>query len=343
MAKKILTILALVISLYFPALIFAEIIVLKSGQSIEGKLIEKKDKYIKIDFQGVPLTYFFDEIDSIDGKKIQPPAKEQLKEPLKTVDEKILESKNADTLAEVNVYLNTGEVIKGKLTKKTNDIIVIEKQGNILTFNASEVAKIEEEGIIKPVLKSQKFPFSTAMITYKYSGARVGNAEAVVDVAGNRINLSGSTSVNFAGQIVLSKERKMYDGAAYYDFVLKDKIVIREEKKVDAFSVIFDEQALADYYVGEEKFLSKDCKVYKTPTGTFMFWKGIELREDIKNSPVGNYVKEAVDIRRDVPIPEDRFKVPSDVKVLTAEEAMQEIQKMFKDMGEKLKNTKPNK
>jgi len=53
--------------------VYAEIIVLKSGQSIEGKIIEKADKYITIDSHGVPLQYFFDEIESIDGvKEISP-------------------------------------------------------------------------------------------------------------------------------------------------------------------------------------------------------------------------------------------------------------------------------
>jgi len=70
MTKKRLIILSLAMSFCFPAFIFAETIVLKSGKTVEGKLIEKTDKYIKIDFMDVPLTYFFDEIESIDGKQV---------------------------------------------------------------------------------------------------------------------------------------------------------------------------------------------------------------------------------------------------------------------------------
>lgn len=58
-------------TLFFPAAIYAETIVLKSGKMVEGKLIEKTDKYLKIDFYGVPLTYYLDEIESIDGKPIK--------------------------------------------------------------------------------------------------------------------------------------------------------------------------------------------------------------------------------------------------------------------------------
>ncbi|MFA5199366.1 MAG: tetratricopeptide repeat protein [Candidatus Omnitrophota bacterium] len=51
-----------------PQISFSETILLKSGKTVEGKLVEKTDKYIKIDFYGVPVIYYFEEIASIDGK-----------------------------------------------------------------------------------------------------------------------------------------------------------------------------------------------------------------------------------------------------------------------------------
>lgn len=70
MNKKIALIVLLPVILLFSVVSYAETIKLKSGSSVEGKIIEKSDKYIKIDFQGVQLTYYFDEIESIDGNKI---------------------------------------------------------------------------------------------------------------------------------------------------------------------------------------------------------------------------------------------------------------------------------
>ena len=64
------------VSLSFLSLVFAETIVLKSGETVEGKKIEQTDNYIKIDFYGVPLTYFLDDIESIDGKKVMPPSEQ---------------------------------------------------------------------------------------------------------------------------------------------------------------------------------------------------------------------------------------------------------------------------
>lgn len=68
--KMAIIVLIIILSLCFPAFIFAETVVLKSGQTIEGKMIEQGDDYIKIDFYGVPITYWAKDIESIGGKKV---------------------------------------------------------------------------------------------------------------------------------------------------------------------------------------------------------------------------------------------------------------------------------
>lgn len=55
---------------------FAETILLKSGQKIEGKITERTDKYIKVNFADVTLTYFLDDIASIDAEKVEAPIKQ---------------------------------------------------------------------------------------------------------------------------------------------------------------------------------------------------------------------------------------------------------------------------
>lgn len=49
---------------------FAEIITLTSGQTIEAQIIERTDAYIKVTFQGIPLTYYKDEIAHIEGESM---------------------------------------------------------------------------------------------------------------------------------------------------------------------------------------------------------------------------------------------------------------------------------
>jgi hypothetical protein len=68
MEKKRLGILVLIMCLCFPVFIFAETIILKSGKTVEGKIIEKTDKYVKVDFYGVELTYWMNDIERIENE-----------------------------------------------------------------------------------------------------------------------------------------------------------------------------------------------------------------------------------------------------------------------------------
>ena len=52
--------------------ILADTLTLKSGQKIEGKIVEKTDQYVKIDFQGVVLEYLQEEVASIIGDSKRP-------------------------------------------------------------------------------------------------------------------------------------------------------------------------------------------------------------------------------------------------------------------------------
>ena len=69
MKNRIRVIVLLALCVCLSSVVFAETVVLKSGKIIEGKLLEETDKYIKIDFEGVTLTYFLDEIASIEKEK----------------------------------------------------------------------------------------------------------------------------------------------------------------------------------------------------------------------------------------------------------------------------------
>jgi len=57
--------------LFYALSVFAETIVLKSGKTVEGKITEKTSEKIKVDISGIPVTYYLDQIVSIDGKKIE--------------------------------------------------------------------------------------------------------------------------------------------------------------------------------------------------------------------------------------------------------------------------------
>lgn len=67
--KKSDSVTAIIASFCFLIPAFAETVVLKSGKTVEGKILEKTDAHIKIEISGIGITYYRDEIESIDGQK----------------------------------------------------------------------------------------------------------------------------------------------------------------------------------------------------------------------------------------------------------------------------------
>lgn len=66
MMNKKITVISLLF-LFVSLRLSAETIVLKTGKTIESKILEKTDKNIKVDISGIPITYYLDEIKTIDG------------------------------------------------------------------------------------------------------------------------------------------------------------------------------------------------------------------------------------------------------------------------------------
>ncbi|MFA6281643.1 MAG: tetratricopeptide repeat protein [Candidatus Omnitrophota bacterium] len=67
MTKKIIAILSLF--LLFIPLLFAETILLKNGKTIDAKIVEKTNEAIKVNIEGISLTYYLADIETIDGAK----------------------------------------------------------------------------------------------------------------------------------------------------------------------------------------------------------------------------------------------------------------------------------
>ena len=70
MGKKSTLILALFLCLFLPLSGFATTIVLKSGKTAEGKYLNQTDESITIEIEGIALTYYFDQIETIDEHEI---------------------------------------------------------------------------------------------------------------------------------------------------------------------------------------------------------------------------------------------------------------------------------
>jgi len=80
-------ILAFLLLILVSPLCFADTIYLKNGRTIEAEIIEKTDRYIKVDVHGIGVTYWLDEIDRIGD------------EPAILVDKKVSDSPQAQVKA----------------------------------------------------------------------------------------------------------------------------------------------------------------------------------------------------------------------------------------------------
>jgi hypothetical protein len=81
---------ALLVNLCFTFFLPAETIVLKNGKQITGEILERSDQQIKVEFYGIPISYYLNEIESIDGEIVTALPKE---EPgIKPSSETLLES-----------------------------------------------------------------------------------------------------------------------------------------------------------------------------------------------------------------------------------------------------------
>lgn len=53
---------------------FAETVTLKSGRVVDAEILERTDEYVKVDFKGVGLTFYMDEVKAINGERVVPTA-----------------------------------------------------------------------------------------------------------------------------------------------------------------------------------------------------------------------------------------------------------------------------
>lgn len=116
------------LALLFPAFAFAETLVLKNGQSVEGEILEKTNEYVKIKFQGLGITYSSDEIKAINGNPIS--ATHSNKVTLSYEQMAADAEKESRELLEKNPDSAMAYVVRGMARRMNGD-----KEGSINYFN----------------------------------------------------------------------------------------------------------------------------------------------------------------------------------------------------------------
>jgi hypothetical protein len=237
------------------------------------------------------------------------------------------------------ILLKSGRQEKGKIKEgsraEVNDVEPSEKKktdGNIQSP--------EKNRGMRPV------PFLTAVITYKDNGegdngeSVTGKEVVYIDAANNKVSLEGWLTVEGGDKPVTIRKKDICDGKNMYKVDFEEKRAVSSPvKEGDAIEYLFMEKSYHEYTVTNATFLGRECTVYNTPAQEAYFWNGIPLKSAIMFS-AGQHSdvhREAVEIKVNVPISADKFKVPSGIKVMTNEEVTEKIGKMLDDFSKRIK------
>lgn len=136
---------------------FAEKILLNSGQVIEGKILEENDRQIKVDVDGIPLTYYLDEVQVIRDKFNKPnslPAETQNVAPLSNeAQDKKVETSDQSLLSKAQKDLNLMAMDKRQLVLRYMEVTGV--QGHMrkafaeIVQNAPQAKKKNLEKVLK--------------------------------------------------------------------------------------------------------------------------------------------------------------------------------------------------
>ena len=109
MAKRIVFLFFLFMLVF--CISYADTLTLKSGEQIEGKIIERTNKLIKIEIASAGFTYYADEIDNVNGEKFSLPDV--------VPNESRAVSVGSSSIKSGNPYLNSNEEKSSRMPKFT--------------------------------------------------------------------------------------------------------------------------------------------------------------------------------------------------------------------------------
>ena len=165
------------------------------------------------------------------------------------------------------------------------------------------------------------YGIKSGIIEYKYSGSEVGKGIMYFDEYGNKTAMNVDTKrgdeIN-KGWVISHKEYQYIFDPSKPDEGLKMKNPIIESlMKMDKQD--YDKVA-EDLYSkmgmkksANEKFLDKDCMVYKGDTGKILTWNGILMLMEMNYGGMKSR-QEITSIKTNVPVEAKYFEIPKNIK-----------------------------
>ena len=165
------------------------------------------------------------------------------------------------------------------------------------------------------------YGIESGIIEYKYSGSQVGTGTMYFDDYGYKsamkMDTKTGTEINKGWVISFKEYQYMFDPERSNEGLKMKNPIIESMLKMDKPD--FDKVA-EDLYskmgmkkAGTEKFMDKDCIVFKGDNGKILTWNGILMLMDMNYSGIKTK-QEVTSIKINVPVDPKYFEIPKNIK-----------------------------
>ena len=162
-----------------------------------------------------------------------------------------------------------------------------------------------------------------------------------LDLPGKRYAIQKSLTRRSAGIAKPHTDRKFYDGTAIYVIKPKTQLAVKvPTSQPHPATETFAGAPTHETPIGGNTILGRACEVHRISVGETCSWHGVRLHEEISEhlfGPKYNYTKVAVKLQLDVALPEEVFRNPLGVEIVTSAEVFDQIDfvlESYKDLAD---------
>jgi general secretion pathway protein G len=274
--------------LYYTHCLFADTLILKTGEQVTGKILSRTNRYVRLQTAVGPVIYFMDVISSVstDGEQLETPP----------------------------VVPETAELEKEVAKEK--------EVTKALAAEPQEETAPPAKGIGKPTFKTVKIIYEITENLPPYE--RRIQRMVYIDALHNK-RRDEETEVFIPGKIQTKRdELNIFDGKRYYHIDLAKGVAtyLDYSKEGDFYAWIDNALPAEGEPVGTEEILGKDCRIYETGQIKTWFWNGLILKQRSRNEDAYSSLS-AISIEENLPLSDELFKLPSSIKEELVQAAVQ--------------------
>ncbi len=179
--------------------------------------------------------------------------------------------------------------------------------------------------------KNKPYPYETGVIEYKYTGDIQGTQTVyfkdygrILSVEEEYTNVSAPTQPKVKQTFINTPDKYYFiNHLAKQGYVAKrNDSTVKDQTNLlaDVTTIGIDSAMNKNGYKpsGQVEISGKKCQVYKSETGEseFCFWEGMNIRTEMQLGQNVKYKLEAVKIRENAKVGDDKFSPPGDVKMM---------------------------